>query len=103
MLQVLDVQQITRRLLDETIFAMGAQGGAVYTGTKGELNLIHSSEHWNGDAEISVPLKNNNEAVGLITLGPRRNGANYTEKDREMLQQVVDVVAKAVAMSKLAA
>lgn len=99
-LQVLDAHQITRRLLDEATFALGAQGGAVYMGHDGDLHMVHSSENWNGITEISVPIRSEGERVGLVALGPRRNGADYTEKDREMLQQVVDVVGRAIMLSK---
>jgi hypothetical protein len=99
-LDVIDTQQITRRLLEEAVFALGARGGAVYLGRKGHLTLMHSSEGWDGDVEISVPLKTDGVKVGMVVLGPRRNGTPYSARDRSMLEQVVHVVARALVLTE---
>ena len=98
-LDVIDAQQITRRLLDEAVYALGATGGAVYLGKNGHLQLLHKSDEWNGDVEISVPLKTDGTKVGMVVLGPRRNDIPYTPKDRETLEQVVNVVARALVLA----
>jgi hypothetical protein len=99
-LDVIDARQLTRRLLEEAISALNADGGAVYTGEHGHLSLAHSSDDWEGDTEISVPLRSDGKRVGLVVLGPRRKGKPYSEADREMLQQVVDSVAQAIKLTR---
>jgi GAF domain-containing protein len=48
---------------------------------------------------MSVPLKGQGEQVGLLSLGPRRNGLDYTPQDRQNLQEIVDVVAQAIEVA----
>jgi hypothetical protein len=104
-------EQLSQRLLDEVISAFNATGGAIHLGQHGApeetpyLHLIHTSGEWDGDAQISVPFKGTGpgtggERLGLVSLGPRRNGSDYTPQDREILQSTVDVVARAIELSR---
>ena len=97
--QVIDPQMITRQMLDEVTQAFGAQGGAIYVGRNGYMSMAHNSKEWDGEAHLSVPLQSNGERMGMVALGPRHNGMEYSDKDRKMLQDVADMVAEAMRLS----
>jgi hypothetical protein len=97
--EVLDCNLIGSKLLDEAIEAFGAQGGAVYLGQPGHFVLVHKSDAWNGQEKLVVPLRNDGMQLGLVVLGPRRNGRDYLLQDQETFQKVVDVVAEAVGLA----
>ena len=101
-LDVIDAEQLTCKLLQEAVTAMGAEGGAVYLGGHGHMRLMHSWDNWDGEESIEVPLYRKGERSGLVVLGPRRDGKDYSEEDRKTLQEVVDSVAQAVNLSRAA-
>src|SRR5205823_3752200 len=90
--QLSSTEQITHRLLDEVISAFDATGGVVFLGQDGNLQLAHASGEWNGEAQISVPLKGHDEQIGVISLGARYNGLEYAPSDCLILQEIVDTV-----------
>jgi hypothetical protein len=100
-LEVVDAEQATRRLLDEATPAFGATGGAISLWQGGKLKLVHTSGQWNdGDPKISVPLEHDGKQLGLLQLGPRRSGSEYTEQDRETLQEVTGLVAGTISLMR---
>jgi hypothetical protein len=94
--QMSSPEQLAQRLLDEAVAAFDAKGGAVYLGRDGQNRLAYASEGWNEAVAMSVPLESSGERVGLISLGERRNGAEYTAKDRELVESTAGVVAQAI-------
>ncbi len=100
--QVTRVDQLTRRLLETTVRAFDARGGAVYLGSDGNLQLAQSLGEWNGEVELAVPMSSAERAVqlGVINLGARRNGAEYSARDRETLQQIANLVALAIEAAR---
>jgi hypothetical protein len=97
-IEVIDKEQITRRLLEEATLAFGATGGAVYLNQGGQLRMAHASDGWDGNAQLVIPMSSDSEYLGLLQLGARRNGREYGLEDREVLQQTVDRVACAIAL-----
>jgi hypothetical protein len=95
----MDSEQLTRRVLDEAVRAFEAQGGAVYKVDNGNRVLVQSTRNWNGDARISVPFENGKMRWGVLTLGPRRNGLDYTPQDRAALQKIATVTTRALELS----
>ena len=111
----LDARQVSSRLLEEAISAFHAQGGTVYLGKEGMLELVHTSgdgislegggaeaNNEDKDAGMSVYLESNGEQVGLLSLGAHENGAGYTKHDHEVLQQVADQVSQVIMKEKAA-
>jgi hypothetical protein len=95
---VLDPVKLTRCLLEETVQAFEATSGALYPQRNGGLELTHVYGEWkDGEAQISVPLQCNGERYGLIRLGKRKHGHEYTEKDRETLRQVADIITCSIS------
>ncbi len=97
-----EAQEITRRLLEETIAAFGAKSGAVYLRVNEELRLSCITREWKADPVLQVPLAGDDPTapLGHIALGPRSNGADYTVRDREILQQTAQVVALAIEQDR---
>ena len=49
-----------------------------------------------------MPLESEGEQVGLLKLGARRDGMDYSEEDRQMLQQAAEGVAHIVHLAERA-
>jgi hypothetical protein len=102
--EILDAQQSTRRLLEDAVQAFDARGGAVFLAQDGEMHVIHTAGDWNGEAILRVPLANPKDGsrLGELALGARLNGLDYTQQDREMLMQTVNVISHAITLSERA-
>lgn len=98
-LQVIDLNEITKRLLDDAVKTFDAACGAVYLKSDGQLHLIRQVGEWNGEARLSVPLQAEGEPLGMIALGPRLHGSEYTPDDRQALQEIGALVARAIALA----
>jgi hypothetical protein len=95
--QMSDAQELAGRLLEEAAGAFQAQNGAVYLTRDSRLQLEHTYKEWHeGDASVSLPLEYNGQQFGLLQLGPRINGREYTPQDEEMLRTDSESVAKAI-------
>lgn len=95
---VLDVEHMLRRLLEETLQALRCSGGAVFLARDGELRLVNASSGWEGPAVLEFQMNDGDTCVGWLALGPRRSGAPYTEQEKNRLQQSVDKVGHAVGL-----
>jgi hypothetical protein len=91
-------QEITRQLLEEAVLGFEAESGAVYLASSGGVKPVHATRAWTGEAALSVPLQHapDGEQLGVMVLGARRNGAEYTPRDRAVLEEAVQVVALAI-------
>lgn len=88
--------QITRRLLEEVVAAFEAEGGAAFWGASGQMELIHTAGEWHGEAQLSESLLDDDRQLGVLSLGARRKGHDYSEQDRAALHQVAQTVAVAI-------
>jgi GAF domain-containing protein len=48
----------------------------------------------------TVPLQADGAQVGVLLLGARRDGNEYSAQDRETLQQTADIVSDAIALAE---
>jgi len=97
---LIDPDQITRRLLEETTTAFNALSGAVYLKQDGKMRLIYASDTWEGEAVLSIPLESDREQMGLLQLGARRDRVVYSAEDRLLLQQAAGGVAHIVRLAE---
>lgn len=97
--QVLQREQLARCLLDEAADAFDATSGAVYLRQDEEPRCVHTRGPWGGEAHLAVSLRYQDAELGVLLLGPRQNGAAYTDRDRESLQAAADVVAQALTLT----
>ncbi|MEA2575201.1 MAG: hypothetical protein QOH93_2499 [Chloroflexia bacterium] len=93
-------ERLTSRLLDEVLSSFGARAGAIYLGHNGLYHIIHASQEWTGETEMSAPLTAHAERIGLVCLSERRNGLAYTDQDKATLQTITDVVAQAIELAE---
>lgn len=57
MLQVIDVKEITKRLLDDAVRTFDAESGAVYLNGDRQMQLIRQVGEWKNEVKLSVPLQ----------------------------------------------
>jgi hypothetical protein len=98
--QVIDVAEMTQRVLDEAVAAFGAEGGELSLLAGSAAPLRHIRGDWSEDrARLSVPLESGGVLVGLIALGARRGNAAYTASDQQLLQSIAVTVATVVRVA----
>jgi hypothetical protein len=100
-LQVFDPTQTAKKFLDEAIAAFDAEGGAVRLNRSGRSELLCNSEKWDGHTQMIVPFQRDGELIGEIDLGKRRNGADYTSQDREMLEKCIALIVSAFIIAQI--
>jgi hypothetical protein len=98
--QLSSAEELTQRLLDEVTAAFHTAGAAIYLERQGQLQLVHTSGKWAGDAQLSVPFKTGTEHLGTLSLGPRVHGLEYAPQDVQTLQGIVDLVAQAIELAE---
>lgn len=96
--EVMDVERLLRRLLDESLQAVESCGGAVCLVRDGELHLVHISSGWEGIPVLQLPMAYEEMRMGWLLLGARRDGSHYNEDEHRRLQQSLDRVGHALAL-----
>lgn len=95
-----DLRQVNCRLVEEAVAAFGAQGGAAFMGIEEQAPPIYTFGEWKGKAHLLVPIETGGARFGMVALGARRNGPEYTAKDRKVLEEIAQVVAQAIAQDR---
>jgi hypothetical protein len=96
--EVMDVEHLLRRLLNETLGAVDSCGGAVCLVKDGALHLVSISSGWEGLPVLQLPINHHDANVGWLLLGSRRDGESYSEDERRRLQQSLDKVGHALML-----
>lgn len=99
-IEISDPDQIVWRLLEEAAHSLQAQSGVLSLVTDGELQPICTVGRWSGEAWMAVPLEWAGERYGVLALGPRQDGTQYTRRECDVLEQVARQVAGAVYVSR---
>ena len=94
--QVIDIEQLGRRVLEGAAAAFDAQSDALYLDLDDGARLVQTYGDWDGQPKLSIPLERRGVRLGVLHLGSRRSGLEYPEEERVVLQQVVDTSADAV-------
>jgi GAF domain-containing protein len=93
--------QVSRCLVDEAVGAFCAKGGAVYWQSDGRLKLIYRTVDWDGDPRVSADLGSDlAHRMGVVALGTRRNGEEYSENHKQVLQEVASAIAQAIEQDR---
>ena len=96
-LDVVDAERLGRRLVDETVDAFGARGGAIFVERDGALDRVYETPDGDGDGRANIPMRLNGGRVGCLLLGWRDPGRpDYGLRDLDTLQEIVDQLAPAV-------
>ncbi|MHB1133906.1 MAG: hypothetical protein ACYC4L_16170 [Chloroflexota bacterium] len=93
---VMDVERVTARALDEMVRAFGATSGAVYMLRDGHFVPVYSNGDWAQIEGMSVWLEHEGVRFGWITLGPREDGLGYSEEDLGVFSEVAELVSGAI-------
>lgn len=99
---VLHPQQAAHRLLAESVAAFGATGGAVYWGRGRLERQTDRIGEWKDHEAVTAALTAENQVLGRIVLGPRRDQSSYSPEDRRALAESAEAVAVAFFNSPLA-
>jgi hypothetical protein len=97
--EMIDANQITQRLLEESTSALGARSGAVHLYDNDVMHLVCTRGEWDGNPKLSIPLETDGMRIGVVSLGTRLNGEEYAREDRATLEQVAEQVARAYALA----
>lgn len=99
--QIMDLQRVSAKLLEEAIQAFDALGGAIFLIEESKPRLVHISEQWSGPIVVQVPLISNGYCVGWLVLGARSNGRSYSNAERTRLSTMVAGVAHVIALLRM--
>jgi hypothetical protein len=92
--------RLAERLVRTAREGAGAIGAAVFLDGASEASPSYTAGDWTGDAELVVPLRAGDQELGRIALTARRQGAPYTERERERLQRAADMVAMGLSLGR---
>jgi hypothetical protein len=95
---LLDVEQLTHKILVESVRAFGARGGAVYLLRQGHYEPAYVEGEWDQVEGMSVWLDSEGERYGWISLGPRLNGLAYSDQDRAVFEDMTTLVARTMRL-----
>jgi hypothetical protein len=93
-----DPQEITRRLLEEAVTGFEAESGAIHLESSRGTRPMHRTRGWNDVGVLTVPLQDapDGEKLGVLMLGARRTGSEYTTRDQSALEEAAREVALAI-------
>jgi GAF domain-containing protein len=64
------------------------------------MRLVHTCGDWKEEAKLTVAMQSDDAKIGVIALGARKGGEEYTAQDRDVLQQTADWVVRAISLAK---
>jgi hypothetical protein len=91
--------RLAERLVRTVREGADATGAALFLTDSSDGRPTFTSGEWTGDVELEVPLRAGDQQLGRIALTARRHGGPYTERERERLQRVADMVAMGLSLS----
>lgn len=99
-LQVIDPEAIARHTLDVTVKAFDAECGAIYWGDRMD-KPFYTTGKWHDERGFDVPLITDDGLVlACLSLGARRNGKAYTDRDRVALQENLALATRALVLAQ---
>lgn len=100
-LQVMDRQEIARHTLTAIANAYDATSAALFLGEGTSARPIYVFGVWSGDCHLRVPLVlDDGTILGRIELGARQKGREFTDDDRRVLQENLDLVERALVLAE---
>ena len=97
--EVVDRESAARRFLEESAAALQASCGAIYLSHKGEDQAVAVTGEWKAGGEtLSIPIGTEKRKLGMLLLGPRRDGSGYTEAETSLLAGIADSLGKVLGL-----
>lgn len=100
--EIIDIHRVSAKLLEESIRAFHAVGGAIFLIEDGKPLLSHITGRWSGPIILQAELNYGELCVGWLVLGARSDGRSYKAEERTRLQATVSEVAHLIALLRLA-
>lgn len=97
-LDVVDLDNLVRRVLQEAVRAFHATGGAVYLRRDKGIELAYVDGAWHQIEGMTAWLRSGEVEWGWIVLGPRHDGSFYTGPERAAFVEMASEVARAVLL-----
>ncbi len=89
--EVIDGEKAARRFLDESAAALQASCGAITLLQDGQPQVVSVTGDWEAGREtLAIAIGKENRNIGMLYLGLRRDGTDYTEAGISLLAGVAD-------------
>lgn len=98
--EVLDPERIGRRLVEECLAALGAEGGALYRAKGNQRSLVFKSDGWRERSELEVSIPDETGNSGILCLGGRKSGAPYSAGDKRAVEALARAITPALYWGK---
>jgi hypothetical protein len=98
-LQVIDPEAVARKTLDVAVHAFNAEGGALFLGN-GQDKPLCTVGKWQSASAFRVPfIAEDGQVLACLALGRQHDGGAYTDQDRRMLQENLDLSKRALVLA----
>ncbi len=97
-IRVIDPHRIARWLVEESVRAFDAEGGALYLEAHDSVKPFHVAGHLTGRPALEVAVRHEQVKLGRLLLGHRRK-SDYSERDRAAIQRSADVLGEALTVA----
>jgi hypothetical protein len=97
--EVFNAEATARQFLDEAVTALDANGGALFLTSNGQVEPVATTEDWDGNSQIEVPISHAGQQLGALVLGARQDGADYPPQDIDALHATAALVGEALALA----
>lgn len=97
--RVIDPHRFARWLVDESVVAFEAEGGALYLYRHHRTNPFHSRGTLESGAPLEIRIHHGDEELGRLVLGRRRGGIDYSRRDVDALNRSGAALGTALALA----
>lgn len=94
-----DDRELLVSFLEDSVSALGAEGGSLFVYDGDEPTRVAHVEMPDAAGAIRIGMRCEGQHVGHLLLGPRANGAPYSEADLRVLQSSADLAARALRLT----
>lgn len=99
MVRVIDPHGFAHWLIDESVAAFEADGGAVYLDDFHPSNPFHTRGRIGDGSALEIPIQHQDHEFGRLVLGRRRGGMDYSHRDVDALKRSGLALGAALALA----
>ena len=97
-IRIINPHRFANWLVDESVTAFEAEGGALYLHEYDRSRPFHSHGNLRGEGSIEIDVHHAERDLGRLLLGRRRGGIEYSHRDLEALKRSAAVLGDALSM-----